>query len=98
MAAQTMIVTRDVETRFRGFLTSVMLEIAPGVYVAPEMSAAVRERVWSVMTDWWSHLGRGALKLVWRDTKAVGNLRIETLGEPAKFIVDADRILLVKRK
>ena len=27
----TMIVTRDVEMRYRGFLTSVMLEIAPGV-------------------------------------------------------------------
>lgn len=94
----TMIVTRDVEMRYRGFLTSIMLEVSPGVYVAPEMSAAVRGRVWSVMTDWWSILGRGSLTMVWRDTQAVGNLRIETLGEPAKIIVDADGILLVKRK
>ena len=41
----TIVVTRDVEMRYRGFLTSVMLEVSPGVYVAPEMSAAVRERV-----------------------------------------------------
>ena len=94
----TMIVTRDVEMRYRGFLTSVMLEIAPGVYVSSDMSAGVRERVWSVMTDWWSQLRRGALVMVWRDTKAVGNLRIETLGEPPKTIVDADGLLLVKRK
>lgn len=94
----TMIVTRDVEMRYRGFLTSVMLEIAPGVYVAPEMSAAVRQRVWSVMVNWWETLGRGSLTLVWRDTKAVGNLRIVTLGEPPKSIVDADGLLLVKRK
>ena len=94
----TMIVTRDVEMRYRGFLTSVMLEVAPGVYVAPEMSAAVRERVWNVMTAWWEALGRGSLTLVWRDTKAAGHLRIETLGEPAKTIVDADGVLLVKRK
>lgn len=94
----TMIVTRDVEMRYRGFLTSVMLEVAPGVYVAPEMSAAVRARVWSVMQDWWTELGRGSLTLVWRDTKAVGNLRIEVLGEPSKIIVDADGVLLVKRK
>lgn len=94
----TMIVTRDVEMRYRGFLTSIMLEIAPGVYVAPEMSAGVRQRVWSVMTDWWSQLRRGSLVMVWRDTKATGNLRIETLGEPSKTIVDADGILLVKRK
>lgn len=93
----TLIVTRDVEARYRGFLTSVMLEIAPGVYVAPDMSAAVRGRVWSVMTDWWETLGRGSLTMVWRDTTATGNLRIETLGEPAKEIVDADGVLLVKR-
>ena len=96
--ALTMIVTRYVEMRYRGFLTSVMLEVSPGVYVAPDMSAAVRERVWAVMTDWWSEIGNGALVLVWRDTKAVGNLMIETLGEPSKKIVDADGVLLVKRK
>ncbi|MBX3598249.1 MAG: type I-E CRISPR-associated endoribonuclease Cas2 [Rhizobiaceae bacterium] len=95
--ALTMIVTRDVEMRYRGFLTSVMLEISPGVYVSPDMSAGVRERVWTVMTDWWTSLGNGSLVLVWRDTKAVGNLSIATLGEPPKTIVDADGILLVKR-
>jgi len=94
----TMIVTRDVEMRYRGFLTSLMLEVAPGVYVAPDMSAAVRQRVWAVMTDWWMSLGRGSLVLIWRDTTAVGNLRIETLGEAPKTIVDADGVLLVKRK
>ena len=94
----TMIVTRDVEGRYRGFLTSVMLEISAGVYVAPDMSAGVRERVWSVLSDWWQALGRGSLVLVWRDASATGHLRIETLGEPPKTIVDADGILLVKRE
>lgn len=93
----TIIMTRDVEMRYRGFLTSVMLEIAPGVYVSPEMSAAVRSRVWTVLSDWWSALGRGSLTMVWRDSSAIGNLRIETLGEPSKMIVDADGVLLVKR-
>lgn len=96
--ALTMIVTRDVEMRYRGFLTSLMLEVAPGVYVAPDMSAAVRQRVWAVMTDWWTALRRGSLVLIWRDTGAVGNLRIEALGEAPKTIVDADGVLLVKRK
>jgi CRISPR-associated protein Cas2 len=36
--------------------------------------------------------------MVWRDKKAAGNLRIETLGERPKTIVDADGVLLVKRK
>jgi CRISPR-associated protein Cas2 len=32
------------------------------------------------------------------EINTVGSLRMETLGEPAKTIVDADGILLVKRK
>ena len=94
----TVVVTRDVEARYRGFLTSVMLEVAPGVYVAPDLSAAVRRRVWKVLESWWLALGRGALVMVWRDKTASGNLRIETLGEPPKEIVDADGVLLLKRK
>ncbi len=94
----TMIITRDVEMRYRGFLTSVMLEVAPGIYVSPNISAAVRVRIWSVMSDWWQTLGRGSLTLIWRDPKAVGTLRIENLGAPSKTLVDADGILLAKRE
>jgi len=93
-----MIVTRNVEGRYRGFLTSVMLEVAPGVYVAPDLSAGVRTRAWDVLTAWWAALGHGSIVMVWRDTQAPGKLRIETLGEPPKEIVDADGVLLVKRK
>lgn len=94
----TMVVTRDVEARYRGFLTSIMLEVAPGVYVAPDLSAGVRQRVWTVLSDWYETLGRGAIVMVWRDTSATGDLGIEMLGEPPKEIVDADGVLLVKRK
>ena len=92
------VVTRNVEARYRGFLTSLMLEIAPGVYVAPDLSSGVRTRVWKVLSDWWATLGTGSIVMVWRDSVAVGNLRIETLGEPPKQVVDADGILLLKRK
>ncbi len=93
-----MVVTRNVEDRYRGFLTSVMLEVAPGVYVSPDLSAGVRVRVWDVLADWWMTLRTGSIVMVWRDVQAVGNLRIETLGEPPKEIVDADGVLLVKRR
>lgn len=35
------IVTRDVAERFRGFLASVMLEVAPCTYVSPRMSKEI---------------------------------------------------------
>ena len=92
-----MVVTRNVEARYRGFLTSIMLEVAPGVYVAPNLSAGVRIRLWDVLSDWWAALGSGSIVLVWGDKKAIGNLRIATLGEPPKEVVDADGVLLVRR-
>jgi len=55
----TVVVTRDVPDRFRGFLASCMLEIAPGVYTQPRLSAGVRERVWTVLADWHATLDQG---------------------------------------
>ena len=92
-----MVVTRNVEDRYRGFLSSIMLEIAPGVYVSPNLSEGVRTRLWNVLTDWWEALGTGSIVMVWRDTTVVGNLRIKALGQPPKEIVDADGVLIVKR-
>ena len=96
--ALTVIVTHNVEGRYRGFLTSVMLEVSAGVYVAPNMTKGVRDRVWDVLSDWWFAMGNGSITLVVRDPSAAGDLRIETLGSVQKEIVDADGILLVKRK
>lgn len=96
--ALTTVITRDVEDRYRGFLASIMLEIAPGVYVAPDLNQGVRDRLWTVLSDWWAALGRGSVVMIWRDKSAVGHLQIKTLGEAPKEIVDADGVLLVKRK
>lgn len=93
----TVVVTRDVEARYRGFLASAMLEIAPGVYVSPDLSAGVRERVWNVLEEWFTTLGNGAVVMLWRDINSTGELALRHLGEPPKEIRDADGVLLVKR-
>ncbi len=90
------VVTVNVEARYRGFLASAMLEIAPGVYTSPQMTSGIRERVWSVLTRWYNELRQGAIVMTWRDTTAVGEQRILTLGEAPKDIVDADGVYLVK--
>lgn len=92
-----MVVTRDVEMRFRGFLGSVMLEVAPGVYVGPRLSKGVRERIWDVMTDWHGQLKSGSVTMIWRDTSAPGGLRVQALGEPPKDLVEHEGSLLVRR-
>ena len=91
------IVTRDVEDRYRGFLGSAMLELAPGVYAHPRMSAGVRDRIWRVLSDWHEALGRGSIIMTWAQPSAVGALGTRTLGEPPKTVVAHEGVYLVRR-
>lgn len=91
------VITRDVEARYRGFLASAMLELAPGVYAQPRMSAGVRTRIWTVLSQWHADLGRGAIVMTWAESAANGGLGLATLGEPSKDIVAHDAMLLVRR-
>ena len=91
------IITRDVEARYRGFLGSTMLELAPGMYAHPRMSAGVRTRIWSVLADWHGQRRRGSIVMTWADSTANGGLGLATLGEPPKQIVPHDALLLVRR-
>ena len=92
----TVVVTINVEPRYRGFLSSAMLEVAPGVYTSPRMNSGIRERVWDVLAGWYYELGKGAIVMTWQDPEAVGEQRVRTLGEAPKEIVDADGVYLVK--
>ena len=90
----TVIVTRDVADRFRGFLSSCMLEIAPGVYTAPRMTKSVRDRVWTVVNDWWRDLPGGSVVMTWHDTSQVGGQGVETLGVPPIALYDLNGLIL----
>ncbi len=90
------VITRDVEARYRGFLSSAMLELAPGVYAHPRMSAGVRERIWAVLSEWHGRLRRGSIVMTWAEAAANGGLGLLTLGEPPKEIVSYDLLLLVR--
>lgn len=93
----TVVITRDVEDRYRGFLGSIMLETSPGVYAHPRLSAGVRERVWNVLRDWHDHLRRGSVVMIWADASAAGRMGLRQLGEPPRNIVSHDGALLVRR-
>ncbi len=92
----TVVVTTNVAARYRGFLASAMLEIAPGVYTSPNMTSGIRERVWKVLTKWYDEMRQGSIVMTWREPSAVGGQRIRVLGEAPKEIVDADGTYLVK--
>lgn len=95
--ALVMIMTRDVADRFHGFLASVMLEVAPNVFVAPRMNKGVRERTWEVVTDWHGQELRGSLVMVWRDLNEVGGIGLAHLGTPPRELVEMDGMWLTRR-
>ena len=92
----TVVVTINVAARYRGFLASAMLEIAPGVYTSPNMTSGIRGRVWKVIAGWYDEMQQGSIVMTWREPSAVGGQRIQVLGEAPKEIVDADGVYLVK--
>lgn len=93
----TMVVTRNVPDRFRGFLASCMCEIAPGVYTAPRMTAAVRRRVWRVLASWFMDGEDQAVVMTWPDSRLAGGQRVRTLGVPRQYLHDHHGIYLARR-
>jgi CRISPR-associated protein Cas2 len=95
--ALVVIVIRDVVERFHGFLASVMLEVAPNVFVAPRMNKGVRERTWGIVTNWHAQEHRGSLVMVWRDLNEVGGIGLAHLGTPSRELVEVDGMWLTRR-
>ena len=91
------VITRGVEARYRGFLGSAMLELSPGVYAHPRMSAGVRTRIWKVVSEWFDQLAGGSIVMTWADVSENGGLGLLTLGEPPKEVISHDGLLLVRR-
>ncbi|PEN11352.1 type I-E CRISPR-associated endoribonuclease Cas2 [Longibacter salinarum] len=91
----TIAVTRNTPGRFRGFLCSCMLEIAPGVFAAPRMKTAVRERVWNVMVEW-SELvpDDGGVVMFWRDAEAPSGMVVRLIGYPKKELLEHEGVWL----
>jgi CRISPR-associated protein Cas2 len=95
--SMTVAVTRNVSARIRGFLASSMLELAPGVYSAPRLSTAVRNRIWSVLTDWFAAEQEASIVMVWVDPSMPGGQNVRTLGLPPIELVELDGIVLTRR-
>lgn len=92
----TIVVTRNVSDRTRGFLASSMLELAAGVYSAPRLSAAVRERLWGVLVAWWPYETDASIIMVWADSQFPGGQVVRVLGAPPVQLVEVDGIVLAK--
>lgn len=95
--AMTILVTVNVRDRIRGFLASCMLEIAPGVYTNPQMTPAVRNRIWAVLTEWMAfESGDASVLATWPDRAAPSGQAILRLGRNLREIVDRAGVALAR--
>jgi CRISPR-associated protein Cas2 len=93
----TIAVTRNAEGRVRGFLASTMLEIASGVYTSPNMTPAVRDRVWAVLVKWGVGSRNDGIVMTWPDAASAGGQQIRVLGEAPIDLVETPGIVLARR-
>jgi len=94
----TVVVTSNVEDRYRGFLSSLMMEISVGVFTSPRLSAGTRDHIWSVLSNWHAELRNGTIVMTWMDRDAPGGQRVLHLGQPSRTLADVDGISLVRRE
>ncbi len=97
MSAMTVVVTRNVSPRMRGFLASTMLELAPGVYSAPRQSPAVRDRIWKVLEEWFAVEQEASVIMLWREPAMPGGQAVRTLGTPAVDLVEIDGLIIARK-
>lgn len=90
----TVVVTRNVSDRVRGFLASTMLELAPGVYSAPRVSPAVRGRIWETLEEWFNFEKEASVVMVWTDAKMPGGQNVRVLGLPPVGLVEVDGMII----
>lgn len=92
----TVVITNNVPMKYRGFLASCMLELAPGVYSHPKMSAGIRQKIWQVIEKWYNEQQdlNSSIMLIWSDSSRPGGQGIECLGLPARIVLDCDGVLL----
>lgn len=93
----TVVVSVNAPGRVRGFLASCMLEIAPGVYTAPDMTTAVRDRVWDTLADWWDEWPETSLVMTWDAPAEPGGQGVRCLGQPPRELVETESIVLMRQ-
>jgi len=74
-----------------------MLELAPGVYSAPRITPAVRERIWHVVSDWFPNENDASVVMLWADKSMPGGQMAVTLGLPPVQLIEIDGMLATRR-
>ncbi len=93
----TVVITRNVESRVRGFLCSCMIEVASGVYTAAAMGPPVRERVIAVLEKWKVGSRGDSVVITWAAPTNAAGQGLHLLGEPPLVLCETGAMVLGRR-
>ena len=91
-------VISNVEDRYRGFLSSHGLEVAPSVFFMPVISSGVRDRVIDVVRSWHEELGNGSILFAYPKSGGPGAMCFVWLGRERRDLVEHEGLLLLRRE
>lgn len=74
-----------------------MLEIAAGVFTSPNMTPAIRDRVWAVLEKWRVGSHNDGAVMTWPDSAAPGGQAVQVLGEPPTQLSETPSVVLARR-
>lgn len=83
--------------RLHGFLRSTMLNVHPGVYVAVDLDAGSRQRIWEILRGWYEAEPLGTAIMTFPAKDKPMDLDFETLGMAKRDICEyEDHYALVR--
>jgi CRISPR-associated protein Cas2 len=88
----------NVADRYHGYLRSVMLNVHPGVFVAMDLDAGSRDRVFDTIEEWFAAEPTGSIVLIWKNPNEPLAIEIRNLGVPKREVIQYDDVLGVLRR
>ena len=90
----TMIATRDVLPRVRGFLASCFLEVSSGVYFSNQINPKVRQRILDVLMEWYEEKPQGGVVILWPNNEVEGGLEYKVIGQAPRELVNLNGVIV----
>jgi CRISPR-associated protein Cas2 len=82
--------------RFSGFLHSIAMELAPGMFLAADFDRASFSRVWQTLEEWHARSPEGWIVAVLPAAKVRHPPELRTLGVLPRMLIEQDGLHLVK--
>lgn len=80
--------------KVKGYVTSLMCEVSPNVFLAAKLNVQVRNRIIEIVWKWYEDSVIGGASLFWTER---GEVKMKVVGEPIE-VVPVQGLCLMRRR